>query len=81
MLPVALWLYGAFSRYPIKSVSASAKIFLREMLKNMENGPDCAVTYFVSFCSGRFWDQKSTPSAIRLWPTRTLFVKKQCART
>jgi len=24
------------------------------MLKNIENGPDCAVTYFVFFCSGRF---------------------------
>ena len=53
MLPVALWLCGAFSRYPIESVPASAKIFFREMLKNIENGPDCAVTYFAFFSSGR----------------------------
>ena len=46
MLPVALWLCGAFSRYPIKSVSASAKISFLDNPKNIENGPDCAVTYF-----------------------------------
>jgi hypothetical protein len=54
VLPVALWLCGAFSRYPIKSVSASTKISFRNKPKNIENGPDCAVTYFVFFSSGRF---------------------------
>ena len=53
MLPVAIWLCGAFSRYPIESVSASAKVFFREQRKNLKNGPNRAVTYFVFFSSGR----------------------------